>query len=45
MKNKIIRYWQNFWGTKYWIIENGIKIKEILIYHKKIFIKDLRKEN
>ncbi len=41
MKSKFIIIWRNFWGAKYWIVENGLKTKEILIYHKKIFIKDL----
>ncbi len=30
--------WRNFWGTRYRIYENEELIKEIIIYHKRIYI-------
>lgn len=40
---KIRTMWKNFWGNKYWIYENNILTKEILVYHKKIYIKNIAK--
>lgn len=45
MKNKFARLWRNFWGTKYWIVEDNKKTKEILLYHKKLYIREIGKEN
>lgn len=41
MKNNFKDIWKNFWGTKYWIIDNNKKVMEVLIYRKKIYIKKI----
>lgn len=37
---KILWYWKNFWGTKYFItyVEEGLKEDEILVVGHKIYI-------
>lgn len=41
---KQIKYlWMNFWGQRYRVYKNNDLIKEILIYHKRIYIEDLKK--
>lgn len=36
---KLINIWKNFWGSKFWIIENEKEIGEVLVYHHKIYFK------
>ena len=40
---KLKKIWMNFWGKKYRIYEEDIPQKEMLIYHRKIFIYKLKK--
>ena len=42
IKKKIEIIWRNFWGSRYWIYENEILTKEILIYHRRIYVKDIK---
>lgn len=41
MRKRFKDIWKNFWGTKYWIVQDNKKTKEILVYHKKIYIKKI----
>ena len=41
MSKKLSWYWKLFWGNRYRIYDKEKnKIKEILIYHKKIYLLD-----
>ena len=41
MSKKLSWYWKLFWGNRYSIYDKDKnKIKEILIYHKKIYLLD-----
>ena len=35
---KLKRLWINFWGNRYRVFEDDKVIKEILIYHRRIYI-------
>ena len=39
---KLRSLWRNFWGSKYRIYEDGVLTNELLIYHRKIYLKKLR---
>lgn len=39
---KLQSLWRNFWGSKYRIYEDGVLTNELLIYHRKIYLKKLR---
>ena len=34
--------WRNFWGSRYWIYEDETLTKELLIYHRKIYVKEIK---
>lgn len=36
--------WRNFWGSRYWIFEDETLTKELLIYHRKIYVKEIKEE-
>lgn len=36
-------YWKCFWGTRYRIIKDKKEIQDILIYHHKIYILEIKK--
>ena len=40
---KISWIWKNFWGSIYRVYEDDKKIKEILIYHKRIYLLNNKK--
>lgn len=35
---RLLWYWKLFWGSRYYIIEEGKEDKEILVYHHKIYV-------
>lgn len=39
---KLRNIWRGFWGRKYRIYENDVLTNELLIYHRKIYLKKLR---
>lgn len=44
MFKKIKVLWRNFWGNRYRVYENGVLTKELLIYHRKIYVKKNKEE-
>ncbi len=44
MINMFKIFWRNFWGSRYWIYENNTLTKEILVYHRKIYVKNIKEE-
>lgn len=39
---KLRNIWRGFWGRKYRIYENDVLTNELLIYHRKIYLKKLK---
>lgn len=39
---KLRNIWKDFWGRKYRIYENDVLTNELLIYHRKIYLKKLK---
>lgn len=44
MLQKFKVLWRNFWGTRYWVYEDDKREKELLIYHRRIYVKKIKED-
>lgn len=41
---KMKKLWISFWGNRYWVYEDDKREKELLIYHRRIYVKKIKED-